>query len=117
MGIGLAVGLRRTAAASVPTSVFCLATINHQLARRPETNIRNMHANTRAHTPAYHPHGRLVLENSGVAEPQNLRDQFTEAAAAGHPIMNRIRLDAMVGLRQSELNRYSSEFLTWRTRS
>lgn len=38
---------------------------------------------------------RLVLENSGVAEPQNIRDQFAEAVAAGHPITQRIRLDTM----------------------
>jgi G3E family GTPase len=37
-----------------------------------------------------------VLENSGVAEPQNIRDKFAEAVAAGHPLAARVRLDAMV---------------------
>jgi G3E family GTPase len=39
-----------------------------------------------------------VLENSGVAEPQNIRDQFVEAAAAGHPLMARVELDTLVTL-------------------
>ncbi|KAK9846333.1 hypothetical protein WJX81_001781 [Elliptochloris bilobata] len=39
---------------------------------------------------------RFVLENSGVAEPQNIRDKFAEAIAAGHPLMERIQLDTMV---------------------
>ena len=39
---------------------------------------------------------RFVLENSGVAEPQNLRDKFNDAMASGHPLMSRIRLDTMV---------------------
>ena len=39
---------------------------------------------------------RLVLENSGVAEPQKLRDKFNEAIEDGHPIMDRIRLNTMV---------------------
>ncbi|KAK9905575.1 hypothetical protein WJX75_002363 [Coccomyxa subellipsoidea] len=39
---------------------------------------------------------RFVLENSGVAEPQNIRDQFTEAIAAGNPLMQRIYLDTLV---------------------
>ncbi|KAL3158075.1 hypothetical protein ABBQ32_011681 [Trebouxia sp. C0010 RCD-2024] len=38
---------------------------------------------------------RFVLENSGVAEPQNIRDKFTEAIASGHPLMSRIQLDTM----------------------
>jgi G3E family GTPase len=37
-----------------------------------------------------------VLENSGVAEPQNIRDQFNEAIAAGNPLMHRIYLDTLV---------------------
>jgi G3E family GTPase len=39
-----------------------------------------------------------VLENSGVAEPQNIRDQFSEAAAAGHPLLQRVELDTLVTL-------------------
>ena len=39
---------------------------------------------------------RFVLENSGVAEPQNIRDKFSEAIASGHPLMSRIQLDTMV---------------------
>ncbi len=38
---------------------------------------------------------RFVLENSGVAEPQNIRDNFSEAIAKGHPLMSRIQLDTM----------------------
>lgn len=41
-------------------------------------------------------HGRIVLENSGVAEPQQIRDKFNEAAAEGHPLMGRIELDSLV---------------------
>lgn len=39
---------------------------------------------------------RIVLENSGVAEPQNIRDQFVEARAVGHPLVNSVYLDTMV---------------------
>jgi G3E family GTPase len=39
---------------------------------------------------------RIVLENSGVAEPQNIRDKFADAVAAGHPLASRVRLDTMV---------------------
>jgi len=39
---------------------------------------------------------RIVLENSGVAEPQNIRDKFADAVAAGHPLAARVRLDTMV---------------------
>jgi len=42
------------------------------------------------------PYTRIVLENSGVAEPQNIRDKMSEAEAAGHPVMDRIFLDTMV---------------------
>lgn len=38
---------------------------------------------------------RFVLENSGVAEPQNIRDKFSEAIAMGKPLMSRIQLDTM----------------------
>lgn len=38
---------------------------------------------------------RFVLENSGVAEPQNIRDKFSEAIASGNPLMSRIQLDTM----------------------
>lgn len=41
-------------------------------------------------------YARIVLENSGVAEPQNLRDKFTEAALDGHPLLERIELDTLV---------------------
>ncbi|KAG2488742.1 hypothetical protein HYH03_012740 [Edaphochlamys debaryana] len=44
------------------------------------------------------PYARIVLENSGVAEPQNIRDKFNEAEAAGHPLMDRIELDTLVTL-------------------
>lgn len=37
-----------------------------------------------------------MLENSGVAEPQNIRDKFNEAVASGHPLMERIELDTLV---------------------
>ncbi|GFH32607.1 CobW C-terminal domain-containing protein, partial [Haematococcus lacustris] len=33
---------------------------------------------------------------SGVAEPQNIRDKFLEAAAEGHPLLDRIALDTLV---------------------
>lgn len=39
---------------------------------------------------------RIILENSGVAEPQNIRDQFNEAIALGHPLMSQIHLDSLV---------------------
>lgn len=39
---------------------------------------------------------RIVLENSGVAEPQNIRDKFSEAVANSHPLAHRLHLDAMV---------------------
>lgn len=31
-----------------------------------------------------------------MAEPQNIRDKFSEAIAAGQPLMSRIALDTMV---------------------
>jgi G3E family GTPase len=37
-----------------------------------------------------------VLENSGVAEPKNIRDKFAEAIAAGNPVMDRLELDTLV---------------------
>jgi G3E family GTPase len=37
-----------------------------------------------------------VLENSGVAEPQNIREKFGEAITAGQPVMDRIELDTLV---------------------
>lgn len=36
-----------------------------------------------------------MLENSGVAEPQNIRDKFSEAILNGNPLMSRIQLDTM----------------------
>eukprot|EP00877_Chromochloris_zofingiensis_P009401 jgi/Chrzof1/4714/Cz14g23240.t1 len=42
------------------------------------------------------PYARIILENSGVAEPHNIRDRFTESAADGHPLMSRIELDTLV---------------------
>ncbi|GLI70159.1 hypothetical protein VaNZ11_014971 [Volvox africanus] len=42
------------------------------------------------------PYARIVLENSGVAEPQNIRDKFNEAEMAGHPLLDRIELDTLV---------------------
>ena len=37
-----------------------------------------------------------MLENSGVAEPQNIRDKFNEAYIVGHPVTERVVLDTMV---------------------
>ena len=37
-----------------------------------------------------------MLENSGVAEPHNIRDKFNEAVAAGHPVTQRVVLDTLV---------------------
>ncbi|KAL4855709.1 COBW domain-containing protein [Chlorella vulgaris] len=42
------------------------------------------------------PYDRIILENSGVAEPQNIRDQFNDAIADGHPLTKRIHLDTLV---------------------
>jgi G3E family GTPase len=42
------------------------------------------------------PFDRIVLENSGVAEPQNIRDAFTEAQEMGHPVLSRIHLSTLV---------------------
>jgi G3E family GTPase len=42
------------------------------------------------------PYTRIILENSGVAEPKNIRDKFAEAAAEGHPLMDRVQLDTLV---------------------
>eukprot|EP00798_Chlamydomonas_sp_ICE-L_P011382 gene11382-12082_t len=42
------------------------------------------------------PYTRIILENSGVAEPQAIRDKFSEAEAAGHPLMQSIYLDTLV---------------------
>ncbi|RMZ52016.1 hypothetical protein APUTEX25_001210, partial [Auxenochlorella protothecoides] len=39
---------------------------------------------------------RIILENSGVAEPQNIRDQFNDAIAEGHPLMQRCHLDTLI---------------------
>jgi CobW/HypB/UreG, nucleotide-binding domain len=39
---------------------------------------------------------RIILENSGVAEPQNIRDKFNDAIAADHPLTKRLYLDTMV---------------------
>lgn len=39
---------------------------------------------------------RIVLENSGVAEPSNIRDKFREAQEQGHPLLDRIYLDTLV---------------------
>ena len=38
----------------------------------------------------------ILIENSGVAEPQNLRDQFQEAQLLMHPLMRSVFLHAMV---------------------
>lgn len=55
--------------------------------------------------------GRFVLENSGVAEPQNLRDKFNEAILEGHPVMTRISLDTMITIVDSGtfIKDYSSQ--------
>jgi hypothetical protein len=39
---------------------------------------------------------RIVLENSGVAEPKNIRDLFIESAEDGHPALNRVNLSTLV---------------------
>jgi hypothetical protein len=39
---------------------------------------------------------RIVLENSGVAEPQNIRDSFADAAENGHPALSRVSLSTLV---------------------
>ncbi|KAK9791398.1 hypothetical protein WJX73_003423 [Symbiochloris irregularis] len=39
---------------------------------------------------------RFVLENSGVAEPQNIRDKFTEAQEEGNDLLDRLYLDTLV---------------------
>lgn len=39
---------------------------------------------------------RIVLENSGVAEPQNIRDQFNEAILTNQPLIKRIHLDSLI---------------------
>lgn len=42
------------------------------------------------------PFDRIVLENSGVAEPQNIREAFAQAVEVGHPVIKRIHLSTMV---------------------
>ncbi|KAK2075863.1 hypothetical protein QBZ16_001605 [Prototheca wickerhamii] len=56
------------------------------------------------------PYDRIILENSGVAEPQNIRDQFSDAIMEGHPLMSRIHLDSLVTLVDSGtfIKEYSS---------
>jgi G3E family GTPase len=44
------------------------------------------------------PFDRIVLENSGVAEPQKIREAFTEAMEMGHPVLERIHLSTLVRL-------------------
>lgn len=52
-----------------------------------------------------------MLENSGVAEPQNIREQFAEAIADGHPLTTRIYLNSLVTVVDSAcfLKDYSSK--------
>ena len=38
----------------------------------------------------------VVVENSGIAEPNNIRSQFHEAALTKHPLLDRMFLHAMV---------------------
>ena len=38
----------------------------------------------------------IVVENSGVAEPNNIRDQFQEAMLVRHPLLERVWLKTMV---------------------
>jgi len=42
------------------------------------------------------PFDRFILENSGVAEPKNIREAFADAEAEGHPLLARIALDSLV---------------------
>ena len=42
------------------------------------------------------PFDRIIIENSGVAEPANIRDRFQEAAVIGLPILRQIRLQNML---------------------
>lgn len=54
---------------------------------------------------------RIVLENSGVAEPANIREKFREAMEAGHPLLDRIYLDAMVTVVREDALRNFCPFL------
>eukprot|EP01024_Parvocaulis_polyphysoides_P020126 TRINITY_DN1927_c0_g1_i1.p1 TRINITY_DN1927_c0_g1~~TRINITY_DN1927_c0_g1_i1.p1 ORF type:complete len:562 (-),score=51.92 TRINITY_DN1927_c0_g1_i1:288-1892(-) len=42
------------------------------------------------------PYDRIVLENSGVAEPQNIRDLFQDLIDENHPLMKFVFLDTLV---------------------
>ena len=42
------------------------------------------------------PFDRIVLENSGIAEPGNIRDKFSESVDLGNPLMKRIHLSTLV---------------------
>ena len=46
--------------------------------------------------PPPRPARSIILENSGVAEPQNIRDQFNDAIADNHPLTKRVYLDTLV---------------------
>ena len=54
----------------------------------------NLHRATACN--AFETRRRLVLENSGIAEPANIRQRFRDLEAAGNPLMARIVLDTMV---------------------
>uniref|UniRef100_A0A7S3R780 CobW C-terminal domain-containing protein n=1 Tax=Dunaliella tertiolecta TaxID=3047 RepID=A0A7S3R780_DUNTE len=56
------------------------------------------------------PYARIVLENSGVAEPAGIRDRFNEAEAEGHPLLERLYLDTMVTLVDSST--FTADFAT-----
>lgn len=49
------------------------------------------------------PFDRIVLENSGVAEPQNIREAFAQAMEVGHPVVSRVHLSTMVRLHRVPL--------------
>eukprot|EP00951_Prasinocladus_malaysianus_P002449 scaffold17311_cov47-Prasinocladus_malaysianus.AAC.1 len=53
---------------------------------------------------------RFILENSGVAEPKNIREAFADAEAEGNPLLKRIRLDTLVTVVDSAtfINDYST---------
>ena len=49
------------------------------------------------------PFDRIVLENSGVAEPENIRKAFADAVENGLPLMKRLHLSTLV--RSASLSR------------
>lgn len=54
---------------------------------------------------------RIIMETSGIAEPQAVRDKFNDAAAYGDPIMDLVELDTLVTVVDSSgfLSEYQSQ--------